>query len=69
MAALWGIGKRTACPAPAYGAVRWVVEIASNVANLGVNKALVGEVAAIKMLGAPEATGSNGAALGALGNN
>lgn len=61
--------KRTAGLAAADGAVARVLEITTDVANLCVDKTLVGKVSAVEVLSAPEAARSDGAALGALGDD
>lgn len=61
-------GARTACPATADGAVGRVVEVAADVADLGVEEALASKVFAVEVFGAPEAARGDGAALGALGD-
>jgi hypothetical protein len=63
---LRGLGM--ASLAAADGAVRRVVEVAANVADLAVEQALAGKVLAVEGLGAPEAAGGDGAALGAVGD-
>lgn len=61
--------KHTAGLAAADGAVARVLEITTDVANLCVDKTLVGKVSAVEVLSTPEATRSDGAALGALGDD
>lgn len=59
-----GRGRRTASFASADDLVAGVVEVAARVPDLGVDEALAGEVLAVEVLGAPEAAGGDGAALG-----
>lgn len=63
-----GSGQLTAGLAAADGAVRRVVQVAADEADLCVNQALAGKVSAVQVLGAPVAAGGDGAALGAFGD-
>lgn len=59
----------TASLATADSSVGWVGQVATNVANLGINQALACEMFAIQMLSSPETTSSDGAELCAFGND
>ena len=56
-------GKHTSSLAAADSAVGRVIEVATNVANLGVEKALAGKVLPVQMLRSPEAARCDGAQL------
>lgn len=58
----------TAGFATAYSAVGRIIQVAANIANLGIQQALAGKALAVDVLGAPEAAGCNGAELCALGD-
>ena len=58
----------TSTSAIADGFVSRVLAVAADVPDLCVEQALAGEVLAVEVLGAPEAAGGNGAALGAVGD-
>lgn len=58
----------TASLAAAHGAIRRVLEVTSDIANLRVDQSLVGEVLAVEMFSAPEATSCNSATLSTFGD-
>ena len=62
-----GDWQLTASLTAADSAVGRVLEVASDVADLAIKQALASEVLAVEGLGAPEATGSDGAPLRTLG--
>jgi hypothetical protein len=61
-------GRLTACSSRAYGAVAGVVRVASDVADAGIEEALVLEVFAIHVFDTPEAAGGDGGFLGPFGH-
>lgn len=60
--------SRTTSSTTADGAVRRILQVAADVADLTVQKALAAKVLAVQVLGAPEAARGDGAALRRVGD-